>query len=88
MLTDNEKAGIINSHIRNIEVNKYNAETLITAEQALETPNSDFITLQNGRISQFDSQIDALKAELTKLNVTEDLTGYTTVTLTPEAPQV
>lgn len=88
MLTDNEKAGIINSHIRNIEVNKYNAETLITAEQALETPNSDFITLQNGRISQFDSQIDALKSELAKLNVTEDLTGYTTVVSSPEAPQV
>jgi len=87
MLTDNEKAGIINSHIRNIEINKYNAQTSIMTEEALESPNADFIDLQNNRIAQFDLQITVLNAELAKLNITDETDSYTTVTSTPEAPQ-
>lgn len=83
MLTDNEKAAIINSHIRNIEVNKYNAQTAIIAEEALELPNADFISTQNSRIEQFDLQISTLQSELSKLNVTDNSEVYTAPTSTP-----
>jgi predicted component of viral defense system (DUF524 family) len=86
MLTDNEKAAIINAHIRNIEVNKYNAETSIMAEEALDSPSSEFISNQNSRIEQFDAQITALQTELSKLNVTEDSSSYTQPTSSPTAP--
>lgn len=87
MLTDNEKASIINSHIRNVELNKYNAEILIKSEEALDEPNSELISMQNSRIQQFNSQITALQSELSKLNVTEEINNYATTMAEPPTQQ-
>jgi hypothetical protein len=69
ILTKEEKAQIINSHIRSLEFNKYNLEIDIIQENAKETPSTETINSINTQKSEVSDQIAALTSELTKVNL-------------------
>lgn len=69
-LTDQEKAAVINSHIKNLQINKYNVE-LNLIELNTGEPQQDMIDSTNNQIIRFDNQIKALQDELAKLDLTE-----------------
>lgn len=68
-LTTEEKIAIIDSHIRNILHNKFNAELTIIEQNALETPYENAITNATAQIAQAELQITALQAQRTALEV-------------------
>jgi len=68
MLTNEEKAGIINQHKRNIEMSKYNLELSLIEENALTTKNTETIASLNAQIADLSSKVAALDAELDSLN--------------------
>jgi flagellar biosynthesis/type III secretory pathway protein FliH len=65
-LTNEEKAQIINSHIKSLAFNKYNLEVDLIAENAKASPNSVVITTTNTAIDEIEDQIAALQSELAK----------------------
>ena len=67
LLSNEEKAGIINQHLRNLHYNKFNLEISIVEETAKATPETAALTNLNTQIADFDSRITALEAELDKL---------------------
>ena len=71
-LTDQEKASVINSHIKNLQINKYNVE-LNLLELNTGEPQQDMIDSANNQITRFDNQIKALQDELVKLDLTESV---------------
>jgi hypothetical protein len=62
-LTNEEKISIINSHLKNLEYNKFNIEMSIVEENAKSTPDSSNISSLNSQVSEIDVQIAALNAE-------------------------
>ena len=66
-LTNEDKAGIINSHIRTAQVNKYNAELTLIEENAAPSPVQDNIDRANDSIARASAQIAALEAQLAAL---------------------
>jgi len=71
-LTDQEKASVINSHIKNLQINKYNVELNLLELNAGE-PQQEMIDSANNQIIRFDNQIKALQDELAKLDLTESV---------------
>jgi len=67
LLTNEEKAGIINQHLKNLHYNKFNIEISIVEETAKATPETAAIANLNTQITDFNSRITALEAELDKL---------------------
>lgn len=63
-LSKEEKVQIINSHMRTLAFNKYNAEIDIVQENAKTEPNSASIASYNSQIAEIDNQIAALNSEL------------------------
>ncbi len=61
--TNEEKISIINSHLKNLEYNKFNIEMSIVEENAKSTPDSSNISSLNSQVSEIDVQIAALNAE-------------------------
>ena len=68
MLTNEEKAGIINQHKRNIEMSKYNLELSLIEENALTVKNTETIASLNAQIADLTSKVAALDTELDSLN--------------------
>ena len=66
-LTSQEKIGVIESHIKNVQFSKYNAELTIIEENALETPNADAVERANASIASANAQITALEAQIAAL---------------------
>lgn len=66
-LTNEDKIGVITSHIKNLQFNKYNAEITLVEENALANPSTDNITRANSTIANADLQIAALEAQITAL---------------------
>ena len=62
-LTNEEKISIINSHLKNLEYNKFNIEMSIVEENAKSTPDSSNLSSLNSQASEIDVQIAALNAE-------------------------
>ena len=62
-LTNEEKISIINSHLKNLEYNKFNIEMSIVEESAKSTPDSSNLSSLNSQASEIDVQIAALNAE-------------------------
>lgn len=62
-LTNEEKISIINSHLKNLEYNKFNIEMSIIEENAKSTPDSSTLSSLNSQVSEIDVQIAALNAE-------------------------
>lgn len=62
-LTNEEKIGIINSHLKNLEYNKFNIDMSIVEENAKSTPDSSTLSSLNSQLSEINVQIAALEAE-------------------------
>jgi hypothetical protein len=67
LLSNEEKAGIINQHLKNLHYNKFNIEISIVEENAKVTPEAEALVNLNTQLADFDSRIEALDAELAKL---------------------
>lgn len=67
MLTNEEKAAIVNQHIKNVEYSIYNVELSVVAENAVASPDADKITSLNNQLSDLTAQKTALEAELSAL---------------------
>jgi type I restriction-modification system DNA methylase subunit len=66
-LTNEEKIQIINSHIKNLKTNKYNLQISIVQENSVETPVTEKIAKLNSEISDANSRITALEAEIASI---------------------
>ena len=67
-LTAEDKIAVINSHIKNINYNKFNAELVIIEENASAEPSSTKISDANATISESNAQIAALEAQIEALS--------------------
>ena len=67
-LTAEEKIAVINSHIKNINYNKFNAELVIIEESASALPSTTKISDANATITEAEAQIAALEAQITALS--------------------
>lgn len=66
-LTNDDKIAIINQHKRNIEYAKYGYQVSLIAENAISNPSEEIIDSLNQQISDIDSKIAALDAEINSL---------------------
>ena len=62
-LTNEEKLGVITSHMKNVQLNKYNAELSLLQEHAVFSPKEQNIQTLNDTIAQADAQLAALQQE-------------------------
>jgi len=67
-LTAEEKIAVINSHIKNINYNKFNAELVIVEENATSTPSATKISDAEATIDEAEAQITALVAQIEALS--------------------
>ena len=67
-LTAEDKIAVINSHIKNINYNKFNAELVIIEENASSSPDATKISDANASITEAQAQIAALEAQIEALS--------------------
>lgn len=67
ILTNEEKAGIVTQHIKNIEYSIYNLEVSVIEEEAVQAPDSDKISTLNSDITELNAKKAALAIELASL---------------------
>jgi hypothetical protein len=66
-LTNQEKISIVEQHIRNLEINKFNIELSISEENSVESPSETVLISLNGQLANVNAKINALNTELTTL---------------------
>lgn len=66
-LTNEEKMGIINQHIKTLNYNKYNLNLTMLELNAISNPNQASINEMILQISDLDDKISVLEAEKTTL---------------------
>lgn len=66
-LTNEEKIAILNQHIKNIVVNKYNIHVAIVAEEAADPVDQNKINALNNQMSAEQAKYDALMVEYSSL---------------------
>jgi hypothetical protein len=64
-ITKEQKLSIVASRIRNVKIDKFNAELNLIEQNALETPEESIVASANKIISNADAQITALEAQYT-----------------------
>lgn len=62
-LSKEDKLAVIETHIKNVLFNKYNAELSLLQEQAVSSPKEQNIQAANDTIAQSDAQLTALQQE-------------------------
>jgi hypothetical protein len=62
-LTKEEKLAVIETHMKNVLFNKYNAELSLLQEQAVSSPKAQNIQATSDTIAQSDAQLIALQQE-------------------------
>lgn len=62
-ISKEEKLNIVSSRIRNVRIDKFNAELNIIEQNALEVPQEAIVASANKIISNADAQITALQAQ-------------------------
>ncbi len=67
-LTKEEKAQIINNHIKSLSYTKYNLEIDILQENAKAVPVASSISAFEDQVEDIEGQISALNTELTAVN--------------------
>ena len=67
LLSNEEKAGIINQHLRNLHYSKFNIEISLVQENARVQKETETIASLNAELADVDTRITALEAELDKL---------------------
>jgi CII-binding regulator of phage lambda lysogenization HflD len=70
ILTDDEKAAIIDSHKKNIAYNQYNLSITLVEENAKSNPDKDTVASLTDQIKDVQLQIDALDKERATLTTT------------------
>ena len=66
-LTNEEKIGILNQHIKNVLINKYNVQIAVIAEESATVIDQTKINDLNSQMSSEQSKYDALLLELESL---------------------
>ena len=66
-LTNQEKADIVNQHIKGVEYSLFNLGLSLIEEQAVATPNAENIASLNSQITELNAKKTALLAELADL---------------------
>jgi hypothetical protein len=66
-LTNEEKRGIVEQHLKNIAFSEYNLVLSLTSEEALENPNSANLLSLNSQKDDLEAQRAALLTELNSL---------------------
>jgi len=59
-ISNEDKLGVINSHIRSIELNKYTHEIILIEQNALGNRDQNAIDRANSQIADADAQLTAL----------------------------
>ena len=67
LLSNEEKTGIINQHLRNLHYSKFNIEISLVQENARVQEETETIASLNAELADVDTRITALEAELDKL---------------------
>jgi len=67
-LTNEEKADIINQHIKNLEYSKFNLELSKIEEDSKTTPDSTMLSSLTSQLSEVNVKITALLEELAKVD--------------------
>lgn len=68
-LTNQEKIQVVDGHIKNIEISRYNIELMIKYQQESATPDQDKIDGYQESIASCNSQLSVLLAERAALDV-------------------
>jgi hypothetical protein len=66
-LTNEEKAAIVNQHIKNLEYSIYNLQVSLVEENAVSAPDAAKVSSLNSQISEANTKKTALLAELDEL---------------------
>lgn len=66
-LTNEEKIGIVEQHLKNISFSEYNLDLSLVAEEALPNPSTSTLDSINSQKDDLQAQKDALLAELNSL---------------------
>ena len=66
-LTNEEKKGIVEQHLKNIAFAEYNALLSVTTEQSVDSPSSANMLSLNKQLEDLQAQKNALLAELNSL---------------------
>jgi hypothetical protein len=66
-LNNQDKISIVEQHIRNLEVNKFNIELSIAEENSVESPSESILHGLNGQLANVIAKISTLNTELTTL---------------------
>lgn len=66
-LSNEDKIAIINQHKRSVEYSKYGVELSILEENAITSPNSQTIASLNNELTDLNSKLSALDAEIAAL---------------------
>lgn len=67
LLTNDEKIGIANQHLKNLQYNRYNLELSLIEENALATPTASVVTEVTAQLAAIDVKIAAIEEELATL---------------------
>jgi hypothetical protein len=67
LLSNEEKTGIINQHLRNLHYSKFNIEISLVQENARVQKETETIVSLNAELADVETRITALEAELDKL---------------------
>lgn len=67
ILSKEERTQIVNSHKKNLAMNKYNLELSLIEENAKGTPDANMLASLNAQVSSIDTQMAALDSELTSI---------------------
>jgi hypothetical protein len=68
LLTNEEKIGIANQHLKNLQYNRYNLELSLKEENALDTPNEASVADVQSQLNSIDAKIEAIEAEIDTLS--------------------
>jgi hypothetical protein len=67
-LSNEEKVGIAQQHLRNLQINRYNIELSLKEEQAVSEPSDRVIQDLTDQAVTFDLRIAAIQAEISSLS--------------------
>lgn len=67
ILTNEDKAGIINQHKRNLEISKFNLDLSLIEENAITSPNTELVATYTTQIADLARRIAVLDEELAAL---------------------
>jgi hypothetical protein len=68
ILSKEERTQIVNSHKKNLAMNKYNLELSVLTENAKVTPDADTLSSLNAQTAVIDNQIAVLDEELASIS--------------------